>query len=295
MFLRRARLTGISSIARSGCADHLKWLAVFRVFFGLPLSALRSAFEFRNRGLIAVIAAPKDMARGRNPFFVVMASAVAVTVFLGFAPSFYLRSTFNPNRSLSILLHIHGVALSAWIVLFLTQTILIARGSPALHRRLGWVMSGLAASIVVLMSAAIVDQMRRIPPPFPAAFALAFGIFDIIVFATLVGWAIYWRKRPDWHKRLMLSATILLLGAAAVRIVAFNGIDDPRYFAIAEYSSAAFFFIPCFAYDWATRGKVHPANIVGLSLILMDLTIQPIVLAWGPWTNFANAIHRLVA
>ena len=32
-----------------------------------------------------------------------------------------------------------------------------------------------------------------------------------------------------------------------------------------------------------------------LSLILMDLTIQPIVLAWGPWTNFANAIQRLVA
>jgi hypothetical protein len=241
-----------------------------------------------------VIAVTKNVASGRNPFFVAMAVAVALTVFLGFAPSFYLRSTFNPDKALSIRLHIHGFALSAWIVLFLVQTILIVRGSPTIHRRLGWVMTGLAASIVVLMGAAIVDQMQRVPPPFPAAFALAFGIFDIIVFATLVSWAIYWRKRPDWHKRLMLSATILLLGAAVVRIVAFNGFHDPRYFEIAEYCSAIIFFTPCFAYDRVTRGKLHPANIAGLTLILTDLTIQPIVLSWAPWTNFANAIQRLV-
>jgi hypothetical protein len=125
-----------------------------------------------------------------------MATAVAVTVFLGFAPSFYLRSTFNPSRSLSVLLHMDGFALSAWIVLFLMQTIQIARGSRTLHRRLGWVMSGLAASIVALMGAAIVDQMQRIPP-FPPAVALALGLFDIITFATLVSWAICWRSRSD--------------------------------------------------------------------------------------------------
>jgi hypothetical protein len=68
---------------------------------------------------------------------VVMAAAVAVAVFIGFAPTFYLRYRFNPDKGLSILLHVHGFALSAWIVLFLVQTILIARGSPILHRRLG--------------------------------------------------------------------------------------------------------------------------------------------------------------
>ena len=218
-----------------------------------------------------MIGVAKEVPTGRNPFFVVMAAAVAVTVFLGFAPSFYLRSHFNADKRLSMLLHIHGFALSAWIVLFLIQTILIVCGSPTLHRRLGWVMSGLAASIIVLMGGAIIDQMQRIPPPFPAAVALALGMFDIIVFATLVGWAIYWRKRPDWHKRLMLSATILLLGAAVVRIVAFNGIHDPTYFELAEYCAAIIFFIPCFAYDWATRHKLHPANIVGLALILMEI------------------------
>jgi hypothetical protein len=79
-------------------------------------------------------------------------------------------------------------------------------------------------------------------------------------------------RRSDWHKRLMLSATILLLGAAVVRIVAFNGVHDPRYFILAEYCSAFVFFVPCFAYDWMTRRKLHPANIVGLALILLDLS-----------------------
>jgi hypothetical protein len=240
-------------------------------------------------------AVTKSVASRRNPFFLVMAGAVLLTVFVGFAPSFYLRSTFKPEKPLPLILQVHGFALSAWIILFLAQTILIVRGSPSLHRRLGWVMSGLATCIVVLMGAAIVDQLRRVPPPFPAAFALAFGMFDIVVFATLVSCGIYWRKRSDWHKRLMLSATILLLGAAVVRIVAFNGIHDPRHLMMAQYAAVAVFFLPCFAYDWVTRGRLHPANLLGLALILADLAIQPVVLAWGPWSSFANAVQRLVA
>jgi len=241
-----------------------------------------------------MIGVSKDLAKARSPFFVVMAGAVAVTVFVGFAPTFYLRGTFNPDKALSILLHVHGFALSAWIVLFLVQTILIVRGAPTLHRRLGWVMAGLAASIVVLMGAAIVEQMRRVPPIPPPPFALAFGLFDIIVFATLVGGAIYWRKRPDWHKRLMLSATILLVEAAVVRIVAFHGVHQPLYLILSQFSSALLFFIPCFAYDWATRRRIHPANIAGLTLIMMDQIIQPIVLSWPAWTTIANALQRLV-
>jgi uncharacterized membrane protein SirB2 len=242
-----------------------------------------------------VIAVTNEVTRTRSRFYVVMAAAIAITVFVGFAPTFYLRSSFNPDKTLSILLHVHGVALSTWIVLFLVQTILIVQGSPALHRRLGWVMLGLAGSIVLLMGAAIVEQLRRTPAEPPAPFALAFGVFDIIVFATLVSIAIRRRNRPDWHKRLMLSATILLIGAAAVRFVAFHGVHEPLYLLLSQFCTVILFFIPCFAYDWVTRRKIHRATIVGLALILADQIIQPIVLSWPAWTDFATAIQRLVA
>jgi hypothetical protein len=232
---------------------------------------------------------------GRNAFFAGMAVAAATIVFAGFAPTFYLRSTFNPGAELSMLLHVHGFALSAWIVLFLFQTLLITGHQPILHRRLGWVMVALAGLIVLLMGAAIVEQLRRVPPTPPAPFALAFGMFDIIVFATLVSSAIYWRKRSDWHKRLMMSATVLLVTAASVRIAAFQGFHEPRDLMLAQYCSILLFFLMCFGYDLAVRRRIHPATVLGFALIISDQAIQPILLSWSGWTDFANALQRLVA
>lgn len=66
---------------------------------------------------------------GGRPFFVIMASAVIVAVFAGFAPTFYLRGSFPQDRPMSFLLHVHGIAFSAWVCVFLVRTLLIARGS----------------------------------------------------------------------------------------------------------------------------------------------------------------------
>jgi uncharacterized membrane protein YozB (DUF420 family) len=237
----------------------------------------------------------KNSMKGKNLFFVLMAVVVAATVFIGFAPTFYLRGTFNPDKSLSILLHLHGFVLSSWIILFLVQTILIVRGSRMLHQRLGWLLAGLAVAVVFLMSAAIVEQLRRAPPEPPPAFALAFGAFDIIVFAILVGSAIYLRRRSDWHKRFMLSATILLVGAALVRVWVFLGVHDLPKIMILEPLLTDLLLVPCLIYDLTTRRKIHPAYFVALALILADQGVQPILLSWPAWTTFANALQRLVA
>jgi hypothetical protein len=229
---------------------------VFSVILQVHLKRIASTLGRRS----AVIGVAKDLTKARSVFFVAMAIVVAVTVFVGFSPTFYLRGTFNPDKGLSILLHLHGFALSAGIVLFLVQTILIVRGSPALHRRLNWVMAGLAASIVVLMCAAI----------------------------------IYFRKRPDWHKRLMLSATLLLLGAPMVRIVVLLGVHDILKIMLLAPILTDLLFVPCFIYDFRTRRKVHPAFLVGLGLVMMDQIAQPTVMAWPAWTDLANALRRLV-
>jgi hypothetical protein len=230
---------------------------------------------------------------GRH-FFVLMAAVIAILVFAGFAPSFYLRGVFNPNRHLSMLLHLHGIALSAWIVLFLVQTILISKRSPTAHRRLGWGMAGLAVSIGVLMGAAIIEQMRRLPPEPPPPVALALGAFDILAFASLVSGGIWLRQRAGWHKRLMLSASLLLLGAAMVRIVVLLGADDLPKIMLTWPLLTDLLFVPCFIYDWYTLKKVHPAFLVGFGLIVMDQIAQPTVLAWPAWADLANTIQRWV-
>jgi hypothetical protein len=232
---------------------------------------------------------------GRRPFFVIMASAVVVTVFAGFARTFYLRGFYTQTRPMSVLLHVHGVVFSAWIIVFLVQTLLIAHGSRRLHQRLGWIAVGIATVMVVLVVAAVTEQLRRVhgfPPP---PLALALSAFDIVVFASFVGAAVYFRKRPDWHKRLMLSATIVLLGAPMFRVVL-------HYFEISDMGDAGIlsallvdaFFVPCFAYDLVTRRRIHPAYCVALALIVLDQIAQVRIVSWTPWINFANSLQHLV-
>lgn len=229
-------------------------------------------------------------------FFVVMASAVIFAVFTGFAPTFYLRGSFPQNRPMSLLLHVHGIVFSTWVSLFLVQTVLIARGSRRLHQRLGWVGAGIATAMVILVTAAVIEELRRVKGFPPPPLALALSAFDITVFAMLVGAALYNRRRPDWHKRLMLSATIVLLGAPMFRLVVHViGRGDMSKVSIVGTLLVDAFFLPCFAYDLLTRRRIHPAYLVAVPLIVLDQIVQTRVVDWTPWINFANTLQRLVA
>lgn len=233
---------------------------------------------------------------GRRFFFVIMASAVIVTVFAGFAPTFYLRSSFPQDRPMSFLLHIHGIVFSAWVIVFLVQTLLIAGGSRGLHQWLGWIAVVIAATMIILVVAAMVEQLRRVrgfPPP---PLALALSAFDIAVFAMLVGAAIYLRRQPDWHKRLMLSATILLLGAPMFRfVIHYVGIKNMSEASIASTLAVDAFFLPCFTWDLMTDRRIHPAYFVAFLLIVLDQFVQVKVVTWTPWIDLSTTLQRLVA
>jgi hypothetical protein len=68
--------------------------------------------------------------------FTGLAVAVALSVFTGFAPTYYLKGLYGPPV-LSPFLHFHGILFTSWILLFVTQTTLVAARRTDLHRRLG--------------------------------------------------------------------------------------------------------------------------------------------------------------
>jgi hypothetical protein len=72
-------------------------------------------------------------------FFAGMSLLVLVTVFLGFARSYYLAGAFHA-RLPSAIVHIHGAVFSAWILLLVTQTTLVSIGRLAGTR--DWGFSG---------------------------------------------------------------------------------------------------------------------------------------------------------
>jgi hypothetical protein len=84
-------------------------------------------------------------------FYSGMAVAMAATVFVGFAPTFYLRFYFHAPTpsgatSLTRLAQFHGALFSSWVVLFIVQTSLVAKHNVAMHRRLG------IAGVVLVLS-----------------------------------------------------------------------------------------------------------------------------------------------
>jgi hypothetical protein len=229
---------------------------------------------------------PADVHRDRI-FFGAMAAACAVIVFVGFAPTFYLRSPAPPAATLPFYLQLHGTAFTAWILVFGAQVALVASRQVRWHRRLGWAGAALAAMMVVSGSIAGVLSMRR---EFAAGHEEAAAAFlltpfsAMVVFAALVGAAIVWRRRPETHKRLMLLATISLLDAAIARWpITFTA--DWMFLALTD----VFILVAC-VYDVATRGRIASAHVWGGALVVVGHVVRLTAGATDAWQTVARRI-----
>jgi hypothetical protein len=69
-------------------------------------------------------------------FFTGMAIAMLVFVFIGFARSYFLAGVLHSRPLPNLLVHVHGALFTAWILLLVTQTSLVAGHRVRLHRRL---------------------------------------------------------------------------------------------------------------------------------------------------------------
>ena len=122
-------------------------------------------------------------------FYVCMSAAVVITVFAGFAPTYYLRPRFT-TAPLMPLLHLHGLVFTSWVVLFVTQTTLVAAHRTDIHRRLG-IVGGVIAVLMILIgftTAVIRAQQGATPVPDVSPLSiLVVPLGDISVFAVLIG------------------------------------------------------------------------------------------------------------
>jgi len=87
---------------------------------------------------------------GDAPFFVAAALAMSTVVLVGFG-SWGLRGMVN-YAMLPVLVHVHALAFAGWMLVYLVQSVLAARGSMTQHRLLGWCGAGLAVVIIVRRS-----------------------------------------------------------------------------------------------------------------------------------------------
>ncbi len=178
---------------------------------------------------------------------------------------------------LPFLLELHAVIFIAWMVLFIAQPALIASRNIALHRRLGWLGLFLAVAMVGLGCAAILFALRNgtLPPFYPPGLFLIRGILCLAGFAGLVAAAIAQRRRAEWHKRLILCASIIVITPGLERAlpVLFLG---PHWYVIVDFVTLTIALIGP-AVDVYTRRRVHPAYWYGIGSILLMQIVTDLV------------------
>lgn len=224
-----------------------------------------------------------------------MAVAVVITVFAGFARTYFLRPYFEPVPLIP-LLHLHGLVFTSWVALFLTQTALVAAKRTSIHRRLGVAGMVLAVLMVVVgtLTALVRARGAEVPPGVgvsPLAF-LTIPLGDMLVFAILVGAGFYFRRQAAAHKRLMLLAMISILPAAVARLpFAFIQEVGP----LAFFGLSDLFIVPCLLYDLFTRGRPHRATVLGGLLIVISHPLRLLVGGTQAWITFADWLTGLVS
>lgn len=159
-------------------------------------------------------------ARDRATRFYIGYGVVGLAVVaLGFSTTYLLpiaRLTFTAPW----FVHLHGAASLSWLALVIVQGLLVRERCAPLHRRLGLVAVPLALLIWASGIATQYWATRRDLPELgaTATSALLGTISGLSLFVLLVVTAIMLRRRPDWHKRLILLATIHVLWPAFFRL-----------------------------------------------------------------------------
>lgn len=154
-----------------------------------------------------------------KPFFLRMIIGIAAIIVLGFL-QFAARGFVNFGAA-PLWVHLHAVVMLSWLALLVYQSSLVQRGNLMLHRRLGVLGVVLAAALVVL---AMFTGMRaialhRVPPFFSNAYFLALTQVGMLIFAGMIVAAVVNRNRPEWHRRLMIGALVLLMEPAFGRLL----------------------------------------------------------------------------
>jgi hypothetical protein len=236
------------------------------------------------------IAPSGDRAPGRW-FFSAMAVLMIATSIGGFAPA--ILNPAGRRAPLSLLGAAHGIVFFAWLVIFLVQVLLVESRRLAWHRRLGLASAFVLILLVPLGFAATIAMVRRgfdlsgdqqVGQQLDAATASVFNLGDLLTFTLLVAGALWFRRRPVAHKRLMLFANIHLMGAPITHLLGHNGLLTPA----SVIGVFMLFVLAAIAGDYLVDKRAHPLTA---GLAILSVALLPIE---GALVGPSSAWHHFV-
>lgn len=148
-----------------------------------------------------------------------LVTLVTGLIIFGFSHTFE-RELVHPARPQPLILYLHVALASSWLVFLVIQTWLASSGSLRLHRVFGpfGAVLGALFSGVAFFTGIELRKLDTVGDPVANLAYLAIPLGAWLMFTVPFALAVYWRKRPDRHRPLMLIAACGVLAPALGRI-----------------------------------------------------------------------------
>jgi hypothetical protein len=223
----------------------------------------------------------------RQYFYFCMSLLIAVVVIYGFSHTI-AHNLLHASPLPPFILTLHAIVFPGWVLFFILQSALVRTRNVPLHRTLGWFGLGLGIVILVLgyFTAIAMDRFHlQQHETYPPAFLIV-QLMDLASFAVPFALAIYWRRRPEYHRRLILVASCGLTDAAFGRFpllpLAFSpgGVDALIFLGILR--------------DLIVDRRVHKVYLYAFPLLILFqiFCVQTYLHASPWWVHIASAILR---
>jgi hypothetical protein len=222
----------------------------------------------------------------RSRYFQGISILLFAIVLTGFSRTFFLRFLFQVPP-IAPHVYVHAVLMTAWFGLLAIQTSLVAAGRTDIHRRLGAFGAVLAVAVAgVTLATALglpshfkADHVPNgIPMTLDGMIQITWGTFgSLATFCAFVAAAIWLRRRPEAHKRLLLLASIAMISPAIGRYVAYLSMWQASSavpgiavtLLILVGIGAVALPLTLVVHDLRTRRRLHPATVWGVLLFFV--------------------------
>ncbi|OUU78351.1 MAG: hypothetical protein CBC38_07605 [Gammaproteobacteria bacterium TMED78] len=221
---------------------------------------------------------------------------------IGFWPSYYSLDIIE-TLQYPIFIHFHQAIYLGWLSLFFAQAWFAANGKLELHMKVGkyliyygilLIFTGLVALFGMFYVRVQLGTLRT--PP------LEIGpILDMITFSLFFASAIYFRKVPELHKRLMVVATTSLLIAAVVRMWFLNTpgvfrVDNAVRNFLIVYPLWTSPILIAMMYDFFRHRIIHPVYVIGLIFLALESpVVRQTIHRNENWIAFGNWLAKVVS
>lgn len=216
-------------------------------------------------------------------------------VIMGFAPAVTARFSGVEDYPASIVLQIHAIVFSAWMVLLTLQVVLVRARRLAWHRRLGLTALVFIPVMVVtgVWSEILSQRFYSVDDPGNQSFFIV-PLAYMVTFPALAGASLWFRGSPATHKRLMLLANATIVGVGFSRwwggAIADVVGDDYVGMLLNTYSGFYLLVGGALAYDLATRKRIHISYLITVPVLLASQMVVSLLYHAEEWRPVARWI-----